>query len=209
MLHSQGLEFAYNSQLRFSFPDLHCEPGHHLVILGQSGRGKTTLLHLLAGFLLPHAGEVRVGQQEITRLSTAARDHFRGRHIGIVFQRSYFISSLNVMENLLMAQYLAGVTQDKARIQQLLDRLNVGEKASQSPRTLSQGEQQRVAIARAVLNRPQVILADEPTSALDDLNCNEVIHLLEEQAAEAEASLLIVTHDHRVSQAFQHKIELA
>ncbi|RMG28498.1 MAG: ATP-binding cassette domain-containing protein [Bacteroidetes bacterium] len=208
MLQTSDLTFSYNEHTTFRFPDIQCREGEHLLILGQSGKGKTTLLHLLAGFLLPGSGRILINETDIGRLPPAGRDHFRGRTIGIVFQRAYFVSALNVQDNLLLAQYLAGEAQDKSRIRQLLTRLNMDHKLLQKPYRLSQGEQQRVGIARAMLNRPKVILADEPTSALDDLHCQEVIHLLKEQAAEAGASLIIVTHDQRLKEAFQHQIVL-
>ncbi len=209
MLHSQGLHFSYDSQTIFSFPDIYCPKGEHLIILGQSGKGKTTLLHLLAGFLTADAGSIRIGAQDITQLPTAGLDYFRGKNIGIVFQKSHFVSALNVQDNLLLAQYLAGVKQDRLRIKQLLSRLNLAHKLHKKPKRLSQGEQQRVAIARAVINQPRMILADEPTSALDDANCQEVILLLKEQAAEADASLIIVTHDHRLKTEFEHQVHIA
>lgn len=208
MLQSQGLRFAYNSSQKFEFPDISCPAGTHIVILGESGKGKTTLLHLLAGFLRPAEGQINIADQDITGLSAAELDHFRGKNIGIIFQKSHFIGALNVVDNLLMAQYLANVKQDSVRIKQLLERLNLGHKLQQKPKRLSQGEQQRVAIARAMLNQPNIILADEPTSALDDTNCEEVIHLLKEEAAEAGASLIIVTHDQRLKDQFERKVEL-
>ena len=107
-----------------------------------------------------------------------------------------------------MAQQLAGVSIDKARIKALLDRLNVGHKLKAKTARLSQGEQQRVAIARALVNQPTIILADEPTSALDDKNCEEVIQLLEEEAAAVGATLLVVTHDARLKERFKQQISL-
>jgi len=115
---------------------------------------------------------------------------------------------LTVGENLQLAQKLAGVPQDKNRIETLLNRLNIGNKINSKPHNLSQGEQQRVSIARALVNGPDLILADEPTSALDDKNTHEVIKLLENQAEEENATLLIVTHDGRLKEYFKKQILL-
>jgi putative ABC transport system ATP-binding protein len=108
----------------------------------------------------------------------------------------------------MLAQRLAGLQIDKDHIQQLLDRLNVGHKVKAPTRSLSTGEQQRVAIARALVNKPRIILADEPTSALDDVNCEQVIRLIEEVANEVGATLLVVTHDARLSSQFSNQINL-
>ncbi len=208
MLRTENLSFSYGSQQQFDFPDIQCGKGEQWLLLGQSGSGKTTFLNLLGGLAKPTNGKVLIGSTDISTLSGAALDRFRGKHIGIVFQRSHFARALSVVENLLLAQYLAGETPDSNRAKQLLERLNLGHKLYAAPENLSQGEQQRVAIARALMNHPDVILADEPTSALDDQNSSEVIHLLEQQAAEEHATLLIVTHDNRLKSEFENKILL-
>lgn len=206
MLQTNQLHFSYTSAQTLAFPDFTCKKGEHWLLLGQSGSGKTTLLHLLGGLLSPTKGSVIVGDTDLKKLSTAALDQFRGKHIGIIFQKAHFVKSLTVQENLILAQQLAGVPIDKKRITDLLNRLNVGHKLHSKTNELSQGEQQRVAIARAIVNQPTVILADEPTSALDDDNCEEVIQLLEEQAAAVGATLLVVTHDGRLKERFDKQI---
>ncbi len=179
-----------------------------MLILGESGRGKTTFLHLLAGMLRPSGGRIVIDNTSIDSLGGAELDKFRGIHIGIVFQTAHFVESLSVLDNLILPQFLAGRRQDKERALQLLDRLNLGSKAHVKPLRLSVGEQQRVAIARAVINKPSIILADEPTSALDDHNANQVIDLLEGQASETGASLIIVTHDKRLKDRFSKQVTL-
>lgn len=206
MLQTNQLHFSYTGAQTLTFPDFTCQKGEQWLLLGQSGSGKTTLLHLLGGLLSPTKGEVKVGDTALKSLSTAALDKFRGKHIGIIFQKAHFVRSLTVQENLILAQQLAGVSIDKNRISELLNRLNVGHKLHSKTNELSQGEQQRVAIARAIVNQPTVILADEPTSALDDENCEEVIQLLEEQAAAVGATLLVVTHDGRLKERFEKQI---
>lgn len=208
MLKTSSLQFAYNKQNRFQFPDIQVDSLQHLLILGGSGKGKTTLLHLLAGLLRPTTGKIEVNQTNITQLSNKELDQFRGKNIGIVFQKSHFVEALNVKDNLLLAQYLAGEKQDLTRIKELLSRLNLTSKLHNKPNELSQGEQQRVAIARALLNHPSMILADEPTAALDDANCFEVIDLLKDQALAAKASLVIVTHDQRLKDIFANQVHI-
>ena len=206
MLQTNQLQFSYTGAQTMTFPDFTCKKGEQWLLLGQSGSGKTTLLHLLGGLLSPTKGEVKVGETSLKSLSTAALDKFRGKHIGIIFQKTHFVRSLTVQENLILAQQLACVAINKTRISDLLNRLNVGHKLHAKTNELSQGEQQRVAIARAIVNQPEVILADEPTSALDDENCEEVIQLLEEQAAAVGATLLVVTHDGRLKERFEKQI---
>ena len=208
MLRTEKLGFSYGDQRQFHFPDIICEKGEQWLLLGQSGSGKTTFLNLLGGLARPTKGKVIIGETDITQLSDSALDHFRGQQIGIIFQQSHFARALSVMENLLLAPYLAGVKPDPKRAKELLERLHLGHKLHAAPENLSQGEQQRVAIARALMNHPAIILADEPTSALDDHNSAEVIHLLEQQAAEEQATLLIVTHDTRLKSEFERKILL-
>jgi len=208
MLQTENLQFSYTGATTLSFADIKCQKGEQWLLLGQSGSGKTTLLHLLGGLLSPTSGTVKVGDTDLKKLSTAELDKFRGKNIGIIFQKAHFVSALNVQENLQLAQQLAGVSVNKTRIKELLDRLNVGHKLKASTKELSQGEQQRVAIARALVNQPTIILADEPTSALDDTNCEEVIRLLEEEAAAANATLLVVTHDGRLKERFDKQILL-
>jgi putative ABC transport system ATP-binding protein len=179
-----------------------------LLILGESGRGKTTLLHLLAGLLKPTGGSVIIGSTDTSSLSNAQLDKFRGKNVGIIFQTAHFVDSLSVEDNLIMPQFLTGNKIDRTKAKEILTRLNLGDKAYSKPASLSVGEAQRVAIARAVINNPQLILADEPTSALDDKNAEEVIRLLDEQASATGAALVIVTHDKRLKDRFSNQITL-
>ncbi|MEL7020524.1 MAG: ATP-binding cassette domain-containing protein [Bacteroidota bacterium] len=208
MLQTNNLSYAYNRSTELQFPNINCQRGEHCLLLGASGCGKTTLLHLLGGLLSPKSGTVQVNDTILGKLSTAQLDKFRGKEIGIIFQRAHFVKSLTVEENLLLAQQLAGVSPNKQRIKELLGRLNIAHKIGAKTNNLSQGEQQRVAIARAIVNQPTIILADEPTSALDDTNAAQVVQLLTEQAAAVNATLLVVTHDNRLKGQFAQQILL-
>lgn len=184
------------------------QQGEQWLMLGPSGSGKTTLLHILAGLRKPSSGEVTVDDKSIFKMRASERDHFRGRNIGIVFQRMHLLSSLNVQDNLLLAKFMAGVKQDLQRVDDVLGSLGIGDKKHAFPSELSQGQAQRVSIARAVMNKPKLILADEPTSALDDHSCARVIDLLRSQAQACNATLVITTHDSRLKGEIENQMIL-
>lgn len=208
MFRLKGIKHRYGSRPVLELADWSAEQGEHLLVLGPSGSGKTTLLHIIAGLLRPSQGSVTVAQQNLQQLDVAALDRFRGQYIGIVFQRLHLLASLTVLDNLLLAQYLAGVPQDKPRLDTVLTNLDLAEKRGAYPHELSHGEAQRVALARALVNRPKIILADEPTSNLDDIRCQQVLDLLEEQARNCQATLVIATHDQRIKQNIANRLEL-
>jgi ABC-type lipoprotein export system ATPase subunit len=208
MIKTQSLSYSYSSEKKIQFQDLMLNKGEQCLLLGESGSGKTTLLHLLGGLLKSQQGSIEVNGTDITTLSEAALDHFRGQHYGFIFQRNHLISSLSVMNNLLLSPFLAGLAQDRNRAEQVLSQLGISEKKHAAIRELSVGQAQRVAIARAILNKPTVILADEPTSALDDKNCDRVSDLLLEVALQNEAALIIATHDQRLKSKIKNVIQL-
>ncbi|MFD2521335.1 ABC transporter ATP-binding protein [Emticicia soli] len=209
MLTCSDLTFAYNNQKKFSFPSFSCAEGDTLLILGNSGSGKTTLLHLLALLLQPSGGSIQINKQEFANLSPKEAAKMRATHLGIIYQKSHFVSSLSVLDNLLLANYLADKAQSKEQAEKLARSLGFYELLDKPTSLLSGGEQQRVSIARALMNNPEVILADEPTSNLDDENCEKVINLLENQSKNIGASLVIVTHDQRLKDKFSNKIILS
>jgi len=208
MISTKNLRFSYSKEQEFIFPDLYCEAGSTLLITGDSGKGKTTYLHILAGLLSPNAGEISIDNTDIVSLSENEVDQFRGKHIGVVFQKSYFIAALTVLENLEMASWLATGKKHTKRAKKLLTQLGIENQAAKLPSQLSIGQQQRVSIARALMNEPKVLLADEPTSSLDDKNAENVIALLTSLSKEYKAALLIVTHDGRIKEKFINKITL-
>ena len=208
MISTQNLTFAYTPEKRFDFPNFSCADRETILILGKSGKGKTTFLHLMALLLKPSSGNIQINNQEISQLSVSQAANFRAKNVGIIYQKPHFVHSLSVMDNLLLANYLAGKNQAKNQAQQLAESLGFSEHLSKKTTQLSQGEQQRVSIARALMNKPSVILADEPTSSLDDDNCLKVIDLLRKQIQEIGASLVVVTHDQRLKDVFEKRIEL-
>ena len=178
MISTKNIRFSYSKDQEFIFPDLYCEAGNTLLITGDSGKGKTTYLHILAGLFKPAKGEIEIDKTDIVALSEKATDKFRGKHIGVVFQKSHFIGALTVLENLEMASWLATGKKHTKRAKRLLEQLGIENQASKLPSHLSIGQQQRVSIASALMNEPKVLLADEPTSSLDDKNAEKVIELL-------------------------------
>ena len=208
VISSKNIAFQYSDESKFSFPDISCDAKESLIILGNSGKGKTTLLHLLSGLIQPTSGEVQIAGTSLYKLKGQKRDVFRGKNIGIVFQNPHFVQSLNVLDNIVLPMYFTGNKIDTKRAKKILGQLNIGDKWDKKPRQLSVGEQQRVTIARALINNPKVLMADEPTSALDDKNANEVIRLLENQAKEAGSALIIVTHDTRIKDKFDNTVNL-
>lgn len=175
-----------------------------LCLVGNSGAGKSTLLNILAGVLVPTAGQVQLDEQELFALSEVRRDRLRARHIGCIFQTLNLLQGLTVLENLTLAQHFAGIDPARARRQalELLERLGLGQRAAAQPAQLSLGEQQRVAIARAVVKGPGLMLADEPTASLDDQNASAAIDLLLESCHHS--TLIVASHDQRLIDRFQN-----
>lgn len=208
MISTKNVTFSYQKDQLFHMPDLYCTAGNTILITGNSGKGKTTYLHLLAGLLKPITGSIEVGETDIVALSEKKTDAFRGKNIGIVFQKSSFISSLTVLENLEMTSWLVGRKKQTPKAKELLQKLDILEQSSKLPSQLSIGQLQRVSIARALMNEPKVLLADEPTSSLDDKNANAVIELLSNLSKEYKAALVIVTHDSRIKEKFHNQITM-
>lgn len=208
MISTKNITFSYNKDQNFIMPDLFCQAGSTILVTGNSGKGKTTYLHILAGMLQPNSGEILIDNTDFTNLKGSKVDKFRGKNIGVVFQKSYFIASLSVIENLEMASWLATGKKHTKRAKELLNKLDILEQAHKQPSQLSVGQQQRVSIARALMNEPKVLLADEPTSSLDDKNADNVIELLESLSKEYKAALIIVTHDSRIKAKFTNQITM-
>jgi putative ABC transport system ATP-binding protein len=209
MISVSRLAHRYGAVEALRLPEWKVAQGERWLVLGPSGCGKTTLLHIVAGLIRPTEGEVEVSGESLRRLDGSRLDRWRGATIGIVLQALHLVKHLSVRDNLRLAQYMAHVPQDDARIADTLAALGMADKAARRPSELSQGEQQRIAIARGVVNRPKLLLADEPTANLDDAAAARVVDLLAEQAARHGATLVVATHDARVKGKFRERLELA
>ena len=208
MIKTSALSYQYEKANPIEFPDFEVKSGEDLLILGRSGIGKSTLLHLLAGLLTPKTGIVEIAGQNLGKLRGNERDNFRGRNLGIVFQQFHFVQSLTLWENLLLTQFLARSEQRKSEIEEVLKKLSLVDQAKKYPKNMSHGQQQRALIAAALLKKPNVILADEPTSSLDDYNCGQVIELLRKQTQDLGATLVVITHDSRLKAQFERRLDL-
>ena len=174
---------------------LHVPAGEIVAILGRSGTGKSTLLHLIGGLDRPDAGEITVAGERVTGASERVLSRLRRQRIGFVFQFFHLLPELTGEANVLLAGRVRGAEPDAAhRGQALIDGLGLREVAGSLPHQLSGGEQQRFAIARALVNDPDVLLADEPTGNLDTRAGAEVLRLLRAGADEGRA-VIIVTHE--------------
>ncbi len=202
------LEFRYSGPagFRLAIPAMQVGSGECAAIVGPSGSGKTTLLNLLAGTLLPTAGEILVGETRVNALSEKERRRFRVGQVGQVFQAFELLDYLTVVENILLPRLIDPSArldaETRQRAAELLASVGLAGKELQRPGRLSHGERQRVAVCRALLNRPSLLLADEPTGNLDQENKQNVVDMLVEQARSHGSTLLMVTHDRSLLESF-------
>jgi ABC-type lipoprotein export system ATPase subunit len=211
--------------------------GEQVGLIGGSGTGKTTLLHLIAGILTSDSGKIifdlsgavpagatnaaptstvdyrsAPGHEsaiDITRLSEAQRDVFRGRNIGYIFQTHHLLPGFTALENVLLGMSFTGRPSDPKWAEHLLVEVGLSERLHYKPAKLSVGQQQRVAVARALANRPRLVLADEPTGALDPKNAQQVLELIRKLTAEVHASLVLVSHDPLISSQLSRVVVLS
>lgn len=177
--------------------DLAVAPGESVAIVGQSGSGKSSLLHLLAGLDRPTAGEVWLGSSELTRLRPEVSAMLRNQTLGFVWQFHYLLPEFTAVENIALPLMARGVGKGLALAEAVvwLRRVGLAERAENRSGELSGGEQQRVAIARALVTKPQVLLADEPTGDLDDTTASQLFLLLQQLCQEEGLAAVIVTHN--------------
>lgn len=204
ILRAKNIEFYYDSNQKFQIPDISLDAGDQMLVIGKSGSGKTTILNIIAGLLKPKSGTVTIDGTDIDSLKGSQLDKFRGKNIGIIFQKPHILAPLTVEENLQLANFF--VKENTQMIEPLLKELGIFDKKKARINTLSEGEAQRVSIARALVNKPKLILADEPTASLDDENAAAVVRLLQTQAKKYNAALIIVTHDQRVKDHIPNQI---
>jgi lipoprotein-releasing system ATP-binding protein len=182
--------------------DLDVAKGEMVAIVGASGVGKSTLLHVLGGLDRPDSGEVRVGPVDVSRVTDAAIVEFRNKHVGFVFQFHHLLPEFTAAENAAMPLRIARVPEAEARPRAvaLLNRVGLGERLEHRPGMLSGGEQQRVAVARALVMQPALLLADEPTGDLDEATADALHGLLRDMHAEFGLTAIIATHNPRLAQ---------
>ena len=173
---------------------------------GESGSGKTTFLHLLAGILSPDDGSIQIDGKNLQILSSSAKDRLRAGTVGYVFQSFNLLQGFSCIENLKLAMSFCS-NYDESYAEGLLEKVGLAHRLSYKPSQLSIGQQQRVALARALVNKPKLVLADEPTGNLDSKNANNAINLLYELCQETDTALLVVSHDERVVSNFERQID--
>ncbi|MBC2194808.1 ABC transporter ATP-binding protein [Listeria booriae] len=179
---------------------LEVKQGEFVAIVGPSGAGKSTFLSIAGALLTPTSGEITIGGQALSSLSTKELTRVRLEKVGFIFQGANLIPYLNVKDQLLVIAELAGHrnSEAKQRATQLLEELGLSHRASQYPEKLSGGEKQRVAIARAMMNNPDVILADEPTASLDAERGYSVVQMIAQEVKRNNKAAIMVTHDERI-----------
>lgn len=220
-IHIEALRFRWQPQQHWALevPSLSVERGERVFVAGASGSGKTSLLSLISGIVVPEDGDVAVLGASLRTLGGAARDRFRAAHIGLIFQLFNLLPYLSVLDNVLLGCHYAAVRAQRAaarsgspraEAQRLLTSLGLDAAtcARRAVTALSVGQQQRVAAARALIGAPPLILADEPTSALDDDNTDDFMRLLLQETAAAGSALLFVSHDRRLAAHFGRTIDL-
>jgi putative ABC transport system ATP-binding protein len=185
-------------------PAFSLEAGEQRALRGESGSGKTTFLHLIAGILAPDTGRIFIGTTDMAALSEAKRDRLRAESIGYIFQTFNLLQGYTCLENVLLGMSF-GPGADRARATAMLTRVGLGHRLRHYPRQLSTGQQQRVAVARALASGPKLVLADEPTGNLDHKNAREALALIRETCRENGAALLLVSHDPEVLGSFENR----
>lgn len=183
-------------------PEFRVAAGEQMVLVGQSGCGKTTLLHVIAGISRPDEGKVRIDDWDITLMPESERDRFRAERIGYVFQTFNLLVGFTALENVMLSMRFARGRMDRQRARTLLDRVGLSHRMTHRPTQLSVGEQQRVAVARALANKPQLLLADEPTANVDAGHQQQILDLIRQTCSEENVALIIVTHSNEVARQF-------
>lgn len=211
MLTARNLTLSYGPTPALRGASLELDAGASTALMGASGSGKSSLLHCLAGVLVPDTGDVHLDGVALSGLKDRDRSRLRLERIGVVFQHSDLVPELTLIENVALPLQLLGVkrTEARRRAQDLLAELGVADIADRRTSTVSGGQAQRAAVARAVVHEPAVVLADEPTGALDSLNAEAVMDALTTLVRRTGAALLVVTHDNLVASHLDRLVTLS
>jgi len=193
------------SSLSCEFPDRGI-----VAVMGPSGVGKSTLLHLIGGLDRPDSGDIKVNDYQLGNMSEQDLALFRGKHVGFIFQFHHLLPEFTALENVMMPLLIAGIDEHEARTEatEIIGRVGLEARLSHQPGKLSGGEQQRIAIARALVSKPEVVLADEPTGNLDRATSERIRELLFELQRDTGALFLLVTHSQELAEAADIIVEM-
>ncbi len=189
-------------------PEFLIDQGQQMALIGTSGGGKTTLLHLIAGLLTADTGSIRIAGTDLMRLSEQGRDRFRAACVGYVFQTFNLLPAFTAIENVRLGMTFGPGTYDPRRADELLAKVGLADRADYKPAQLSVGQQQRVAIARALAGRPKVLLADEPTANVDPNSAASVLELIRASCRDENIALLMVTHSMDIADQLDSTVRL-
>lgn len=210
MIIAENIRKSYEDNEILKGVDLHIKKGELVTIIGSSGAGKTTLLQIIGTLDQPSSGKLIINGEEVQAMKDKQLSNFRNKDIGFVFQFHHLLPEFSAIENVIIPGLIQGGSRkmllDKA--QNLLELLNVGNRANHKPSEMSGGEQQRVAVARALINDPAIILADEPSGNLDSENANELHQLFIKLKTELQQTFVIVTHNRDLAELSDRKIEI-
>jgi putative ABC transport system ATP-binding protein len=184
-------------------PRLNIGAGEQVVLRGESGGGKTTLLHLISGIVTADSGSIKLDGMELNKFSESARDRIRADKMGYVFQTFNLLPGFTALENVRLGMTFARKKMNLERAKELMNRVGLADRMNYMPNQLSVGQQQRVAVARALANKPRLLLADEPTANVDPANQNRIIELIQEVCREDVVAILLVTHSDEISKRFE------
>jgi lipoprotein-releasing system ATP-binding protein len=208
MLEIRNLKKSYNepsgrSLLILDVPQLDIAQGEQVVLRGESGGGKTTLLHIISGIVPADSGSIKLDGTELTKFSESTRDRIRADKMGYVFQTFNLLPAFTALENVRLGMTFAKKKMNAERAKELLSKVGLSDRMNYLPSQLSVGQQQRVAVARALANKPRLLLADEPTANVDPSNQKKIIDLIQDVCREEKVAILMVTHSDEIANRFE------